>query len=90
MFYGSITAMVTPINEPCSDVDLDAMQKLIEHHIEAGTHAIVSVGTTGESATLNIEENVKTILKAVEFAAGRIPVICGCEGDTTHRSYNDD
>ena len=55
----------------------------VEYHVQAGTDAIVSVGTTGESATLSIEENVKVILKTVEFAAGRIPVIAGTGANAT-------
>ncbi|BAS49544.1 dihydrodipicolinate synthase [Aggregatibacter actinomycetemcomitans NUM4039] len=55
----------------------------MEFHIKSGTDAIVSVGTTGESATLSIDENVKAILKTVEFADGRIPVIAGTGANAT-------
>lgn len=82
LFYGSITALITPMDQ-YGEVDFDALKKLVEHHINAGTHAIVSVGTTGESATLSIEENVKTILKTLEFADGRIPVIAGTGANAT-------
>lgn len=82
LFHGSITALVTPMDKHC-EVDFDVLKKLVEYHIAAGTHAIVSVGTTGESATLSIEENVKTILKTVEFADGRIPVIAGAGANAT-------
>ncbi len=82
LFYGSITALVTPMDNH-GEVDFDALEKLVEYHVAAGTHGIVSVGTTGESATLSIEENVKTILKTVEFAAGRIPVIAGAGANAT-------
>ncbi|PJG83523.1 4-hydroxy-tetrahydrodipicolinate synthase [Caviibacterium pharyngocola] len=82
LFYGSITALITPMNSH-GEVDFDTLKKLVEYHIAAGTHAIVSVGTTGESATLSIEENVKTILKTLEFADGRIPVIAGTGANAT-------
>ena len=65
------------------EVDFENLKKLVEFHINAGTDAIVSVGTTGESATLSIDENVKAILKTVEFAAGRIPVIAGTGANAT-------
>ncbi|MFZ7215231.1 4-hydroxy-tetrahydrodipicolinate synthase [[Pasteurella] aerogenes] len=82
LFYGSITALVTPMNSH-GEVDFDGLKRLVEYHIAAGTHGIVSVGTTGEAATLSIEENVKTILKTVEFADGRIPVIAGAGANAT-------
>lgn len=82
LFYGSITAIITPMNSH-GEVDFDALKNLVEYHIASGTHAIVSVGTTGEAATLSIDENVKTILKTVEFAAGRIPVIAGAGANAT-------
>lgn len=56
---------------------------MVNYHIEAGTNAIVSVGTSGESATLSIEENIKTILKTLEFADERIPVIAGTGANAT-------
>ncbi|HDR1502561.1 TPA: 4-hydroxy-tetrahydrodipicolinate synthase [Pasteurella multocida] len=65
------------------EIDFVRLKSLVEHHIAAGTDAIVSVGTTGEAATLSIDENVKTILKTVEFADGRIPVIAGAGANAT-------
>lgn len=82
LFYGSITAMITPMDIH-GEVDYEELRKLVEFHIAAGTNAIVAVGTTGESATLSIDENVKVILKTVEFAAGRIPVIAGTGANAT-------
>ncbi|MDG2954254.1 4-hydroxy-tetrahydrodipicolinate synthase [Bisgaard Taxon 10/6] len=82
LFSGSIVALITPMDNH-GEVDYDELKKLVEFHIKAGTNAIVSVGTTGESATLSIDENVKTILKTVEFAAGRIPVIAGTGANAT-------
>lgn len=82
LFYGSIVALITPMDSH-GEVDFDELKKLVDYHVEAGTDAIVSVGTTGESATLSIDENVKTILKTLEFADGRIPVIAGTGANAT-------
>lgn len=82
LFSGSIVALITPMDE-AGEVNYNELEALVNFHIEAGTHAIVSVGTTGESATLSIDENVKAILKTVEFANGRIPVIAGTGANAT-------
>ena len=82
LFQGSIVALVTPMDSH-GEVDFETLKKLVEFHIKSGTDAIVSVGTTGESATLSIDENVKVILKTVEFSAGRIPVIAGTGANAT-------
>ena len=81
LFHGSIVALVTPMTH--GEVDYQDLQKLVEYHIKAGSHGIVSVGTTGESTTLSIDENVKVIKKTVEFADGRIPVIAGTGSNAT-------
>ncbi|MDG6895373.1 4-hydroxy-tetrahydrodipicolinate synthase [Volucribacter amazonae] len=81
-FYGSIVALITPMDHH-GEVDFEQLRNLVEYHIKSGTNAIVSVGTTGESATLSIEENVKTILKTLEFADERIPVIAGTGANAT-------
>ncbi|MGF7453068.1 4-hydroxy-tetrahydrodipicolinate synthase [Pasteurella bettyae] len=82
LFHGSIVALITPMNSHGA-INYDELKNLVEYHIANGTHAIVSVGTTGESATLSVDENIKTILKTVEFAAGRIPVIAGAGANAT-------
>ncbi|HIF5508868.1 TPA: 4-hydroxy-tetrahydrodipicolinate synthase [Pasteurella multocida] len=82
LFSGSIVAIVTPMDSS-GEIDFVRLKSLVEHHIAAGTDTIVSVGTTGEAATLSIDENVKTILKTVEFADGRIPVIAGAGANAT-------
>src|SRR5260370_29418423 len=79
---GSIPAIVTPMLEDGS-IDLPAFRKLIDWHIEEGTDALVVVGTSGESATLAVEEHVLMIKTAVDHAAGRIPVIAGSGGNST-------
>ncbi|WP_308570346.1 4-hydroxy-tetrahydrodipicolinate synthase [uncultured Haemophilus sp.] len=82
LFSGSIVALITPMDGH-GEVDFQTLEKLVNFHIEAGTDAIVSVGTTGESATLSIDENVKVVKKTVEFAKGRIPVIAGAGANAT-------
>ena len=82
LFSGSIVALVTPMDS-AGEVNYGQLKKLVNYHIEAGTNAIVSVGTSGESATLSIEKNIKTILKTLEFADGRIPVIAGTGANAT-------
>lgn len=84
-FFGSIVALITPMDS-LSGIDFEALEKLVEFHVDAGTNAIVSVGTTGESATLSIEEHVKVIEKTVELAKGRIPVIAGAGANATHEA----
>ncbi|MDH2998123.1 4-hydroxy-tetrahydrodipicolinate synthase [Pasteurellaceae bacterium LFhippo2] len=84
LFSGSIVALITPMTD--GEVNFEELKKLVEFHVEAGTDAIVSVGTTGECSTLSIDENVKVIRKTVEYAAGRIPVIAGTGSNSTHEA----
>ncbi|MGY0614043.1 4-hydroxy-tetrahydrodipicolinate synthase [Vibrio sp. FJH11] len=85
MFSGSIVALITPFKAD-GEVDFDSLQRLVEYHIESGSDGIVAVGTTGESATLTIEEHVKVVNKVVEFANGRIAVIAGTGANATHEA----
>ncbi|USD65947.1 4-hydroxy-tetrahydrodipicolinate synthase [Vibrio sp. SCSIO 43136] len=85
MFSGSLVALVTPFNQE-GEVDYDSLKKLVEYHIDAGTDGIVAVGTTGESATLTIEEHVKVVQKCVEYAADRVQIIAGTGANATHES----
>lgn len=85
MFSGSIVALITPFHHG-GEVDFISLKKLVDFHVDAGTDAIVAVGTTGESSTLTVEEHVKVVKKVVEFAAGRIPVIAGTGANATHES----
>jgi len=82
MFKGSMVALVTPMLDDGS-VDDAALSALIEFHIEAGTDAIVAVGTTGESATLTVPEHGKVIKQIVDLVARRIPVIAGTGANAT-------
>ena len=81
MFKGSIVAIVTPFKD--GKVDEDAYRELIEFQIENGTNAIVPCGTTGESATLNMEEHGRVIDIAVSAVNKRVPVIAGTGGNST-------
>jgi 4-hydroxy-tetrahydrodipicolinate synthase len=85
MFHGSMVALVTPMT-PDGALDYEALGKLVEFHVENGTDAIVSVGTTGESATLDFEEHCTVIRRTVEFAAGRVPVIAGTGSNSTQEA----
>ncbi|UXI01901.1 4-hydroxy-tetrahydrodipicolinate synthase [Photobacterium sp. TY1-4] len=85
MFSGSMVALVTPLDE-AGEVDYASLASLVEYHIAAGTDAIVAVGTTGESATLTVDEHVKVVRKTVEYANGRIPVIAGTGANATHEA----
>ena len=82
MITGSLVAIVTPMHEDGS-VDLDSLAGLIEHHIEAGTDGVISVGTTGESATLSHDEHQVVIEKTIQCVNGRIPVIAGTGSNST-------
>jgi 4-hydroxy-tetrahydrodipicolinate synthase len=82
MLTGSMVAMVTPM-QANGVVDWDALAKLVDYHVEQGTDAIVSVGTTGESATLEHDEHGEVIRRTVEAAQGRIPVIGGTGANAT-------
>ena len=82
MFQGSIVALITPMHEDGS-LDEASLRKLIGFHIEQGTDAIVTMGTTGESATLNEKEHCHVIRQVVSIVAGRIPVIAGTGANST-------
>lgn len=82
MFTGSIVALVTPMDVK-GNVDKVSLKKLVEYHIQNGTSAIVSVGTTGESATLDHQEHIDVIKQTVEIANGRINVIAGTGSNAT-------
>jgi len=82
---GSFVALVTPMS-PNGSLDFDALRGLVEWHVESGTDGIVSVGTTGESATVSVKEHLKTIEKTIEFVDGRLPVIAGTGGNSTQEA----
>ena len=82
MFTGSIVALVTPMDDKGS-VCRASLKKLIDYHVASGTAAIVSVGTTGESATLSHDEHGDVVMMTLELADGRIPVIAGTGANAT-------
>ncbi|SMY38764.1 4-hydroxy-tetrahydrodipicolinate synthase [Photobacterium malacitanum] len=85
MFSGSMVALLTPFDSS-GEVDYIGLQKLVDYHIDAGTKAIISVGTTGESTTLTVDEQVKVVLKTLEYVDGRVPVIAGTGANATHEA----
>ncbi len=82
MIKGSIVAIVTPMHQDGS-LDWTRLDALVDWHIAEGTDAIVAVGTTGESATLDLDEHIAVIRRIVERAAGRVPVIAGTGSNAT-------
>ncbi|XSG84233.1 MAG: 4-hydroxy-tetrahydrodipicolinate synthase [Methylohalobius sp. ZOD2] len=85
MIKGSIVALVTPM-DPDGGLNESALRKLVEFHIEAGTDAIVAVGTTGESATLTHDEHHQVIRWVVDQSRGRVPVIAGTGSNATREA----
>ncbi len=84
MFKGSFTALVTPMQN--GELDLEALEKLVEWQISEGSHGLVPVGTTGESPTLSHEEHDKVVDVVVKTAAGRVPVVAGAGSNNTEES----
>ena len=81
-YKGSNVALITPMFDDGA-VDYDALNNLIDFHIDAGTSSIVSVGTTGESATVGVKEHLKIIKHTIQYAARRIPIIAGTGANST-------
>ena len=82
MITGSLVAIVTPMHEDGS-LDFNSLRNLVDFHVREGTDAIVVVGTTGESPTVDVEEHCRLIKETVDHAAGRIPVIAGTGANST-------
>ncbi|WP_312936112.1 4-hydroxy-tetrahydrodipicolinate synthase [Pseudomonas sp.] len=87
MIAGSMVALVTPMDAQ-GRLDWDSLGKLVDFHLEKGTHAIVAVGTTGESATLSVDEHIKVIEFVVKRVEGRIPVIAGTGANSTSEAVH--
>lgn len=85
MITGSIVALVTPMHAD-GNVDWSTLQRLLDMHCDAGTAAIGAVGTTGESATLNVSEHCEVIRFCVKHSAGRIPIIAGTGSNSTREA----
>ena len=79
---GSIVALVTPFKKDGS-VDFDALERLIDFHLQNGTDAILTLGTTGESATMTDDEDNSVVAAVVKHVAGRVPVIAGSGSNST-------
>ena len=84
MLRGSLVALVTPFKN--GQVDFNTLKKLVNWHIEQGTHGVVPVGTTGESPTLTHEEHEMVVTETVRAAAGRVPVVAGAGSNNTAES----
>ena len=82
MIQGSIVALVTPMYENGA-IDKESLKKLVEYHIAQGTDALVAVGTSGESATLDEDEHIDVIKSVVDYINDRIPVIAGTGANST-------
>ena len=87
VLQGSLVALVTPML-PNGDVDYPCLENLIDWHIDQGTNGIVSVGTTGESATLNVKEHLDVIAFTINHADKRIPVISGSGANSTREEID--
>ena len=85
MITGSLVALVTPMLDN-GELDWQRLHDLVEYHIREGTDGIVAVGTTGESATLSVQEHCEVIRRVVEWVAGRIPVIAGTGANSTQEA----
>ena len=84
---GSLVALVTPMKLG-GEIDFDALNKIIDWHIQQGTNGIVSVGTTGESATVNFEEHIEVIRHTINYVDGRLPVIAGTGANSTSEALD--
>ena len=84
---GSITALVTPMKEN-GELDYSALEKLINFQIDSGISALVAVGTTGESATIDFKDHIKLIEFFVKTASGRIPIIAGTGANSTDEALH--
>ncbi len=87
MFRGSMVAMVTPMDDD-GEIDIPGLERLVDFHVEQGTDAIVAVGTTGESATLDHEEHCRVMRLVAGFARGRIAVIGGTGSNSTREAIS--
>ncbi len=87
MIQGSLVALATPMFEN-GDLDWENLDKLVDFHVNNGTNAIVAVGTTGESATLDTDEHCDVIRRVVERVAGKIPVIAGTGANSTKEAID--
>ncbi|WP_339914917.1 4-hydroxy-tetrahydrodipicolinate synthase [uncultured Brevundimonas sp.] len=84
LFKGVITALITPLRD--GNVDESAFERLVERQIAAGVHGLVPMGTTGESATMHVEEHKRVVELCVKIVAGRVRVIAGAGSSATDKA----
>jgi len=87
VFKGSLVALVTPFDDN-NRVDYVSLKRLIDYHVEQGSNGLVIAGTTGESATLTRAEHIELIGRAIQIAAGRLPVIAGTGSNSTAQTID--
>ena len=87
MLSGSIVALVTPMTASGA-LDWEALERLVAWHLESGTHGIVPMGTTGESATLTTAEHLEVIRRVIALVDGRVPVIAGTGSNSTDEAIH--
>lgn len=85
MIRGSMVALATPMH-PNGDLDWEALDRVVDIHLDNGTDSIVAVGTSGESATLDYDEHLEVVKRVVKRVAGRIPVIAGTGANSTREA----
>jgi 4-hydroxy-tetrahydrodipicolinate synthase len=85
MILGSLVALVTPMHDN-GDIDWQALDRIVDMHIEQGTASIVAVGTSGESATLDYDEHLEVVARVVKLCKGKIPVIAGTGANSTREA----
>ncbi|QBX38226.1 4-hydroxy-tetrahydrodipicolinate synthase [Brevundimonas sp. S30B] len=86
LFKGVITALITPLRD--GNVDEAAFDRLLERQIAAGVHGVVPMGTTGESASLTLDEHKRVVERCVTVAAGRVRVIAGAGASATDKAID--
>ena len=87
MLKGSLVALVTPFDQS-NRVDFVSLKRLIDFHVAEGSNGLVIAGTTGESATLETREHIELVTRAVEFAAGRLPILAGTGSNSTAQTID--
>ena len=87
MFKGSLVALVTPFDDD-DRIDYQALERLINFHVDEGSAGLVVAGTTGESATLTRSEHIELVIRAVEIADGRLPIIAGTGSNSTAQTMD--
>ena len=85
MLRGNLVALITPMDRH-GNVDYPSLAHLVEYHVASGTHGLVVMGTTGESATFDHQEQLQVVEKCLHYAAGRLPIVAGCGSNNTRHA----